>query len=108
MCKWEVALGLVSDLVGTYRELYPACWPVLGVQLALFGKILVHLEREIEGVPVLREAITILRKTSGGGSGAGEDQVLVEAERLLREAEWSLGGLGCLEGKGEGVRGTVT
>ena len=75
---------------------------MLGVQLALLGKILVHHGREIEAVPVLREAISILRKTSGGGFGAEEDAVLADAQRLLRESEWTLGGLGCLEGKGKG------
>lgn len=91
---WRLAATLVSDLVETYRLVYPPGWPVLGVQLALFGKILLHLGREAEAVPVLRQAIGILDKTAGGGAGSEKDLVLAQSEKLLQEAEWSLSGFG--------------
>jgi phage FluMu protein gp41 len=91
---WRAAAVLVAELVDAYRHVYPPAWPVLGVQLALLGKIFLHLGREAEAVPVLREAISILDKTAGGGVGADKDQVLAQSEKLLQEAEWSLSGMG--------------
>ena len=80
----------ISGMLSIYR------WPVLGVELALLGKLLVHAGQERQAVPVLREAVGVLELTCGGGRGAGEDAVVAEAARLLRECEWSLSGMGQL------------